>query len=201
MNSVSFVSAPFSGGQPKAGAELGPAAIFAAGLEAQLGSMGVHYRRCADEVVTNAPAVSNISGSGSVGEVKRALWVGHTCKALSDVVYREASAGRIPITLGGDHSIAVGTLQGILRAHPSSVVFWIDAHADINTPVTSPSGNAHGMPLAFLLGLINASTIPGFEWVQPLLSPSRLVYIGLRDLDEGEKKNYPVSWHTRVHHA
>lgn len=137
-----------------------------------------------------ASPVASISGSSSSsgGEIKRALWVGRTCKALSDVVHREAAAGRIPITLGGDHSIAVGTLQGILRAQPSSVIFWIDAHADINTPVTSPSGNAHGMPLAFLLGLIDASTIPGFEWVQPLLSPSRLIYIALRDLDEGEKR-------------
>jgi hypothetical protein len=107
----------------------------------------VSYSPCWSDFFRLETSVFSGSSSSSGGEIKRALWVGRTCKALSDVVHRrhfpscppptlsfslccrESAAGRIPITLGGDHSIAVGTLQGILRAQPSSVIFWIDAHA------------------------------------------------------------------------
>lgn len=87
----------------------------------------------------------------------------------------------------------MGTISGVLSAHPEACVVWVDAHADINTPQTSTSGNIHGMPLAFLLGI--AGELPKaqsgpqpFSWIKPVLRPERLVYIGLRDVDEGEKK-------------
>jgi hypothetical protein len=251
----------------------------------------VEHRRCTDSIVPLAPAVTSIrstaagalgevlqlrdfcfsgSSSSSGGEIKRALYVGRTCRALSDVVYRqssrsavslcrvtcgrrEAAAGRIPITLGGDHSIAIGTLQGILRAHPAATIIWIDAHAGTytqtlsNTPaaprphvsfspvaryrhkharhvavrrspshpkplsLTPPTRNPFPVTLWSLQPhasqatptacrwpsssasstppqcahhvtchpsarrLCHAVCRPGFEWVQPLLSPSRLV--------------------------
>jgi arginase len=77
-------------------------------------------------------------------------------------------------------------LISIPRAYPDACVIWIDAHADINTPETTESGNIHGMPVSFLLGI--AGDIPEFSWVKPVLKPNRLVYIGLRDLDSGEKR-------------
>lgn len=87
----------------------------------------------------------------------------------------------------------MGTISGVLDAHPEACVVWVDAHADINTPQTSTSGNIHGMPLSFLLGI--AGEIPKaesgpqpFSWIKPVLRPDRLVYIGLRDVDDGEKK-------------
>lgn len=87
----------------------------------------------------------------------------------------------------------MGTISGVMRAHPDAVVVWVDAHGDINTPETSTSGNIHGMPVSFLLGI--AGELPKvesgpqpFSWVKPVLRPDRLVYIGLRDVDDGEKK-------------
>lgn len=87
------------------------------------------------------------------------------------------------LNVGGDHGMALGTVHGILGQRPESVVIWADAHGDVNTPQTSPSGNFHGMPVAFLLHI---SKHPEFEWVRHKLLPSRLILIGPRDLDQGE---------------
>jgi len=102
------------------------------------------------------------------------------------VIGGHAKKGELPVTLGGDHSLAMGTISGTLEAYPDACVIWVDAHADINTAETTGSGNIHGMPVAFLLGL--GSTIPEFAWVKPVLKPERIVYIGLRDVDAGEKR-------------
>jgi arginase len=90
--------------------------------------------------------------------------------------------------IGGDHSIAFGSVAAALKANPDVGVIWVDAHADLNTPLTSPSGNMHGMPLGILMHLYDPSTIPGFEWMSdiPKLKPEQLSYIGLRDVDQGE---------------
>lgn len=103
----------------------------------------------------------------------------------------------------------MGTVSGTFKAHPDAALIWIDAHAvrfpsqlsfqtaltlllaqDINTPLTTPSGNLHGCPVSFLMGLPGTSKeeIPEFGWIEPVLKPNRLVYIGLRDIDEGERK-------------
>jgi arginase len=88
------------------------------------------------------------------------------------------------LTIGGDHGIALGTVHGLLAHHPDPVIIWADAHGDINTPETSPSGNFHGMPLAFLL---NQARHEDFEWVNRFIRPEKLILLGPRDLDEGEK--------------
>jgi len=79
----------------------------------------------------------------------------------------------------------MGTISGTLRNHPNACVVWVDAHADINTLETTDSGNIHGMPVSFLMGL--GGKVPAFSWVEPLLRTDSIVYIGLRDLDAGEK--------------
>ena len=114
---------------------------------------------------------------------------------LSNQVYEHAREGRFVLTLGGDHSIAIGTISGTAKAMRERLgreigVIWVDAHADINTPETSDSGNIHGMPLAFLTGLVSDKPDAPFGWLQAehKLSPIKLVYIGLRDVDRGEKK-------------
>lgn len=113
-------------------------------------------------------------------------------KAMQDIeecVYEYAKKENFLLMLGGDHSIPIGTIAAIKRARPNTGVVWVDAHADINTPSTSGSGNLHGMPLAFLLGLVdNVNALDSFEYFQPCLVPSDIVYIGLRDVDSGEKK-------------
>lgn len=127
--------------------------------------------------------------------MKNPLAVSAVTEKLSSQVYEHASKGRFVLTLGGDHSIAIGTISGTARALKERLgrdmaVIWVDAHADINTPETSDSGNIHGMPLAFLTGL--ASEKPGapFGWLKDdqRISVKKLVYIGLRDVDRGEKK-------------
>lgn len=126
-------------------------------------------------------------------------------RELASQVYEHASKGRLVLTLGGDHSIAIGTVAGIQKATKertgqAPVVVWVDAHADVNTPLVSESGNIHGMPLAFLLDLFSYepdTTDPEapakeelFGWLEPehKLVPANLIYIGLRDVDKAEKK-------------
>merc|ERR1719318_510584 len=96
--------------------------------------------------------------------------------------------GHIALTLGGDHSISLGTVAGHLASDPDCVVIWVDAHTDINTINTSNSGNMHGMPVSFnIKQLQEPFPHPELKWLKPQLLPSRLVYIGLRDVEEEEK--------------
>jgi len=115
--------------------------------------------------------------------------VGLACKLLYEETKRNAALGRFCLTLGGDHSIAIGSVAGLLACRPSMGIIWVDAHADLNTPKTSVSGNIHGMSVGFLMGLHNTLSVRGFEWLAPIqrLLAQRVAYIGLRDLDAAEK--------------
>ncbi|KAI6045594.1 Ureohydrolase [Pisolithus marmoratus] len=121
-----------------------------------------------------------------IGKLKNPRLVSRVCESVADVVATHVRNGQLPVTLGGDHSLAMGTISGTLSSYPDACVIWIDTHADINTTETTSSGNIHGMPVSFLLEL--GEKIPEYAWVKPLLRPERLVYIGLRDLDAGEKR-------------
>lgn len=128
-------------------------------------------------------------------KMKRPKAVSAVTKALSEQVYEHALKGRFVLTLGGDHSIAIGTIAGMAKAVRERLgremaVIWVDAHADINTPETSESGNIHGMPVAFITGLATERREDIFGWIKKehMLSVKKLVYIGLRDVDKGEKK-------------
>jgi arginase len=128
--------------------------------------------------------------------MKNARAVCAVTKKLSSQVYDHASKGRFVLTLGGDHSIAIGTISGTAKAIRERLgrdmaVIWVDAHADINTPEVSDSGNIHGMPLAFLTGLATEKKQDHpFGWIKEdqRVSVKKLVYIGLRDVDRAEKK-------------
>lgn len=116
-------------------------------------------------------------------------------RRIADQVHEHAAAGRLVLTLGGDHSIAIGTVAGTARAVRERLgremaLIWVDAHADINTPETSGSGNVHGMPVAFLTGLAKEESEEVFGWLgkESLVSLRKVVYIGLRDVDPGEKR-------------
>lgn len=107
---------------------------------------------------------------------------------LSQIAKDSLAKEKTLLTFGGDHSIAIGTLAGSLFHNPNTKVVWVDAHADLNTPKTSPSGNVHGMPLAFFFDLVQDEKMKkAFSWV-PTLKKENLVYIGLRDVDPGERK-------------
>ena len=127
--------------------------------------------------------------------MKKPLAVSAVTQQISSQVYTHAKQGRFVLTLGGDHSIAIGTISGTSKAIKERLgrdmaVIWVDAHADINTPETSESGNIHGMPVAFLTGLATEKRKEIFGWLQDehRISTKKLVYIGLRDIDAGEKK-------------
>lgn len=127
--------------------------------------------------------------------MKKPRAVSAVTQKLSQQVYDHAKEGRFVLTLGGDHSIAIGTISGTAKAVRERLgremaVIWVDAHADINTPETSGSGNIHGMPVAFLTGLAKEDKPDMFGWIQEdhRISVKKLVYIGLRDVDRGEKR-------------
>lgn len=109
---------------------------------------------------------------------------------LQELNYQESKAGRFVLNLGGDHGIASATITGLLKAHPNLRLIWFDAHGDCNTPATSASGNYHGMPAAHAFGWFKEGDVKSFKWLDkgPFLDTSRVVYIGLRDLDAPEKK-------------
>ncbi len=114
-----------------------------------------------------------------------------SCKNMSEAVKNILENGEMPVIIGGDHSIAAGTLSGIsshFRSEEKEIgLIWFDAHADMNTPETSPSGNIHGMPLAAILGFGNDEMV-NLEGFSPKINPKFCAHIGARDLDAGEKK-------------
>jgi len=175
----------FLGGQPKPGVEKGPIAIRNAGLIDALWKQGWEIK---DEGDLQFETIEEKDDPPDHNGIKRPRQVGAACKKVFQEVYKHAVEGKLCLTLGGDHSLAIATIAAMRRAWKDLVVIWIDAHGDINTPTTSPTGNIHGMPVAFLMGLFDSNTVPGFDWLQPCLTPDQIVYIGLRDVDSGEKK-------------
>lgn len=113
--------------------------------------------------------------------------IGQACGAVHKEVYEAANRGDFALTVGGDHSIASATIGGLVKAYPNLCVIWVDAHADANTPDTSPSLHYHGMPAAHVMGWFN-KPLKGFEWLKSVLPEARLAYIGLRDVDPEESR-------------
>jgi len=118
---------------------------------------------------------------------KDCYFVGKCSEKIAAKVYKEMKTNDFVLNIGGDHSIAFGTLAGVLRANPNTNVVWVDAHADLNPPKYSPSGNMHGMPVAAHLNVEEFNKFPGWEWFSPILKQKNIYFIGLRDLDPFEK--------------
>ncbi|KAI9203938.1 arginase [Polychytrium aggregatum] len=179
---VGIIGAGFNGGQPRGGVELGPARLVEHGLIDQLKELG--WNVDFDEKFPDYELLR--PQTPSVGKLKNAHFVSNVCQSVFTTVREHCEAGRLALTLGGDHSIAMGTVAGSASVHKGLGVIWVDAHADINTPETTSTGNLHGCPVAFLTGL--AGQVQFFEWLKPCLPLHRIVYIGLRDVDGPEKK-------------
>ncbi|XP_008311803.1 arginase-2, mitochondrial [Cynoglossus semilaevis] len=180
--SVAVLGAPFSRGQKRRGVEHGPKVIRDAGLIERLSGLDYSVHDFGD---LNFP---HIEKDEPYMEVKFPRNVGAANKILSGAVSRAIGAGHTFVMLGGDHSLAIGSVSGHAQQCPDLCLVWVDAHADINTPVISPSGNLHGQPVAFMLKELQSKmpSLPGFSWMKPFLSSRDLVYIGLRDVDPGE---------------
>ncbi|BFZ25586.1 hypothetical protein BsWGS_28625 [Bradybaena similaris] len=180
---IGVLGFPFSKGQPRDGADQAPSYLREAGivrhLQAQGNSVVDHGDVDLEPLPIDEPNTS-IRNPRSVGAANKKL-----SGAISEILRGNQSV----LTLGGDHSMAIGSIHGHAQVEPNLVVVWVDAHADINTPLTSTSGNIHGMPLAFLAKELQEymPNIPEFDWCKPCLSVRDIVYIGLRDVDPSEK--------------
>ena len=193
---LGIVAVGFSGGQGKAGVDAAPQALIEAGLLSQLRDDLGYTLHGHDQVHTYADVMAAADDAVEFRSMKRPASVSAVTQKIAEQVHAHAREGRLVLTLGGDHSVAIGTIAGTAQAVRERLggreiaVIWVDAHADINTPETSDSGNIHGMPLAFLTGLATSNDEKYFGWVKPenRISVGKLVYIGLRDVDVGEKK-------------
>jgi arginase len=199
-----IIGAPMTYGQPYVGTDTSPTNLRRIGLVQKLSALSWHVQDMGNlDFTSTAPTTEQTSALSSFrGNAINVLEVGagtyQIARAVESTLRQEHY---FPLILGGDHSIGIGSLAGILKAQPNTGVLWIDAHADINTPFTTESGNMHGMPIGFLMADVmastardtgNASMVPGFEWLQHeytnRLSHDQLVYIGLRDVDIEERK-------------
>ncbi|KAJ5891921.1 Arginase [Penicillium subrubescens] len=192
-NHLGVVAVGFNGGQMKKGVEAAPMALIESGLLTQL-SEDLDYEIHHDDTIhyyeNDIPAEDPDHRN-----MKKPRAVSAVTERLSSQVYNYAKDGKFVLTLGGDHSIAIGTVSGTAKAIRERLgremaVIWVDAHADINVPEMSPSGNIHGMPMAFLTRLAREDRPDIFGWLKDehIISTRKLVYIGLRDVDRGEKK-------------
>lgn len=192
-NQLGVVAVGFNGGQMKKGVEAAPMALIDAGLLTQLRD-DLDYEIHHDDIIhyyeKDIPAEDPDHRN-----MKKPRAVSAVTERLSSQVYNYAKDGKFVLTLGGDHSIAIGTISGTAKAIRERLgremaVIWVDAHADLNIPEMSPSGNIHGMPMAFLTRLAREDRPDIFGWLKDehIVSTRKLVYIGLRDVDRGEKQ-------------
>jgi len=183
---VHLLGVPMDLGSGRRGVDMGPSAIRIAGVADRLTELGHKVVDEGDIVIKNMEELK-------VGH-ERARYLGEIARAAAVIarkIGRIMGLGHFPLVLGGDHSIAVGTVSGIAahaqRQDQRVGLLWVDAHGDINTPETSPSGNIHGMPLAALLGF-GAGDLTGVAGPPPKVHPANVALVGIRSLDAGEKK-------------
>ncbi len=188
---IAVIGAPLDLGAGRRGVDMGVSAIRFASLGQRLGALGYNVKDLGNvevEQPERAPA-----GPRSARFLPQ---IEHTCLRLGEMVDAAAGAGRVPLVLGGDHSVAVGTIAGMARRLRRTKkrlgLLWIDAHADMNTPETSPSGNVHGMPLACAIGMGPRKLTHLFGFA-PKVDPGNVALVGVRDVDALEKPHVKES--------
>jgi arginase len=163
---------------------MGPSAIRVANLNGRLGSLGYEV-----EDLGNIPVEQAESAHEGSAHARYLAQIAATCRRVAAVVERTAGEARLPLVLGGDHSVAVGTVSGLSRKFRKKKqqigLIWIDAHADMNTPESSPSGNVHGMPLACCVG-IGPEELTRLFGYAPKVAPHNVALVGVRDVDQLE---------------
>jgi arginase len=178
---IHIIGAPIDLGAGRRGVDMGPSAIRYAGLGDQLRQLGY---TTIDEgnVVVPQPESFPIDNP----HLKYLEPILAACEKLAAIVEHASGPDDLPLVIGGDHSIALGSITGVAKARGSIGVIWIDAHPDFNTDETTPSGNIHGMPLAALAGFGNKRLVNlgGFS---PKISPAHIAIVGARDIDPGER--------------
>jgi arginase len=185
VNRVSLIGVPTDIGAGTRGASMGPEALRVAQIQAVLESQGAQVRDCGDLRGPVNPQREPVDGYRHLDEVTQ--WN----RAVHDAVHAELAASRLPILLGGDHSLSIGSISAVARHCREQGrqlrVLWLDAHADFNTHVLTPSGNLHGMPVACLCGFGPRSLVE-MSGTVPALQPASIRQVGIRSVDQGEKR-------------
>lgn len=184
MKNIDIIGAPSTFGQRKLGVNLGPDAIRYAGLQERLENLGMNAQDIGN---IDVPAIDLKKFNSEQQGLRNYDEIISVSNVLSEKVEQTIVNHRFPLVLGGDHSIAVGSISGISKHYENLGVIWYDAHGDLNIPEESPSGNIHGMPLRILLG-DGPSDLVNLNNSQPKLKPENIVLIGMRDLDKGERE-------------
>ena len=183
---VTILGVPLGYGASMAGVDMGPAALRVAGLTERVAKLGYSVRDLGDMRLERPQKVPE-----QHNKLKYVSQISSACEELAREVEQIVAAGELPLVLGGDHSIAIGSIAGVAayfrKRQDTLGLIWFDAHADMNTPETTPSGNIHGMPLSVLLGygVPELTNIAGFS---PKLDPALCAHVGARDIDAGERE-------------
>lgn len=186
QKSVSILGVPLGYGASMAGVDIGPAALRVARLNQRIGGLGYLVHDLGDMRLERPQSLP-----GPSEKLKYVREISNACEELARDVEGILKADELPLVLGGDHSIAIGSFAGVASHYKKQQktvgLIWFDAHADMNTPETTPSGNIHGMPLAALLGY-GAPELVNVGGFAPKLDPQLCAHVGARDIDPGEKE-------------
>jgi arginase len=183
---IRIIGVPMDLGASRRGVDMGPSALRVAGLQSRLKQLG-HQVEDIGNIFVKQPEEQHY------GE-KRAKYleeIAETCKGLAEIIRKTLDENMVPVVLGGDHSIAAGSVAGISshfqKASRRVGLIWLDAHGDMNTPDSSPSGNVHGMPLAAIIGY-GAPELTDLAGQKPMIDPRNVALVGIRDLDSRERR-------------
>jgi arginase len=184
---IAVIGAPMDLGAGRRGVDMGPSALRVAGLNQKLAELGYKVDDLGNVVVDQPESLP-----AGPTHARYLPQIAHTCARLAEMVEHASDKGQVPLVLGGDHSAAIGTVAGMsrhLRKNGRKLgLLWIDAHADMNTPESSPSGNVHGMPLACIIGL-GPAELTGIASHVPMVDPANVAIVGLRSVDDIERLN------------
>ena len=186
QKSVSILGVPLGYGASMAGVDIGPAALRVARLNQRIARLGYSVHDLGDMRLERPQSVPEVDD-----KLKYVREISKACEEVAVEVERILNSEQFPLIIGGDHSIAIGSFAGVAsyykKKNETLGLIWFDAHADINTPETSPTGNIHGMPLATLLGY-GAPELTNVAGFAPKLDPKLCVHVGARDIDAGERE-------------
>ena len=183
---ISILGVPLGYGASMAGVDMGPAALRVARLNQRISRLGYSVHDLGDMRLERPQAFPTLDE-----KLKYVREISNACEELAREVEAILTAGQLPLVIGGDHSIAIGSFGGAASYYrqrgETLGLIWFDAHADMNIPETTPSGNIHGMPLAALLGY-GAPQLTNIAGFSPKLDPQLCVHVGARDIDSGERE-------------
>jgi len=182
INNISIIGVPMDLGQSRRGVDMGPSAIRYAGVVERLEELDYRVRDLGDIVISRPD-----NREEQEDNLRNLSQVASGNQRLAEMVNAEVGQKNFPLILGGDHSIAIGSLAGISKHYDNLGLIWYDAHGDLNSAETSPSGNIHGMPLAASLGIGHEKLTHLFGY-SPKIKPENIVIIGARSLDPGERE-------------